>query len=50
MHDGNEFDESEKLNKLGSRTRNNEESGVFIRACGQQVLKWTTGEMKLKKV
>ena len=38
MQDGDEFDESEKINELESGTRNNEELGVFIRACGKQVL------------
>ena len=44
MHDGDEFDELEKLKELDSGTRNNEELGVFVRDCGQQVLMWERGK------
>ena len=37
-----------KLNKLEAGTKNNEELDAFVGTCGQQVLAWTKGEMKLK--
>ena len=48
MHGSDKFDELEYLMNWNPGLENNEELGVFVKACGQQVLTWAKMKMNLK--